>query len=276
MEIWIWVGLFLTGLAVGSFLNLLVFRLGTAESIIWGRSHCMGCRHILEWRELIPVASFVVLGGKCRACRAAISFQYPIVEILTGVIYISVYNFYNQHIYFASPFSVFTELPVFFGYVSGLIFYLTASTLVLAIAIYDFRTSIIAPALFLPFFVLTIVYQLILVFSGSSVREAGLTVLAAVLTFLFFAAFWFFSKGRAMGLGDAEFSATLMLLLGPIYGTIAIVVSFWSGALVGIALILAGLLRMKSKIPFGPLLALGAFFAMFWGPRVLEKYLAFF
>ncbi|MFY9461763.1 MAG: prepilin peptidase, partial [Candidatus Sungiibacteriota bacterium] len=147
MDIAVYFGVFLLGLSAGSFLNALVFRLGTAESILWGRSHCMSCAHTLEWRELIPVASFAMLGGKCRTCHNPISVQYPIVELLTAAVFLLIYASYNSTIFFTSPFAVFGGFSNLFWYASGLLFYFLAATLLLGIGIYDFRTKIIAPAL---------------------------------------------------------------------------------------------------------------------------------
>mgnify|MGYP001587279692 CR=1 FL=1 len=126
MELIFYIGVFLLGLSAGSFLNALVFRLGTAESVLWGRSHCMSCAHTLEWHELIPVASFAMLGGKCRTCHDPISIQYPIVELLTAVIFLLIYASYINTIFFASPFAVFGGHSDIFWYSGGLLFYLLA------------------------------------------------------------------------------------------------------------------------------------------------------
>lgn len=275
-------GIFLLGLSAGSFLNALVFRLGTAESILWGRSHCMACSHTLEWHELIPVASFAILGGKCKSCHAPISFQYPIVELLTAVVFLFIYASYQNTIFLASPFVVLgglstqADLSNILWYAFGLAFYFIAATLLMGIGIYDFRTKIIAPALILPFFILTLIGLAVRWFSGAALAEIAATVIAAFLVFAFFAGLWFFSKGRAMGFGDAELASVIVLFLGSGYGLLSLLLAFWLGAIFGLFLIVAGKAHLKSEIPFGPFLVAGALVVIFWGEAILRTYFAIF
>lgn len=282
MDIAVYFGIFLLGLSAGSFLNALVFRLGTAESILWGRSHCQTCQHTLEWHELIPLASFAILGGKCKACHAPISFQYPIVELLTALTFSLIYISYKNTISFASPFAVLGGLPLqaglanIFGYAFGLIFYFIVAALLLGIGIYDFRTKIIAPALIAPFFILALIGLALQWFSGASLAGIAATVIAALLVLAFFAGLWVFSKGRAMGFGDAELASTIVLFLGSGYGLLALLLAFWLGAIFGLFLIAAGRAHLKSAIPFGPFLVAGAFIALLWGEAMLRTYFAIF
>ena len=261
MEITVYAGFLFLGLTVGSFLNALVFRLGTTESILWGRSHCMTCKHTLKWRELIPVVSFVMLGGKCRSCHDPVSIQYPIVELLTAAVFLLIYTNHKSDI---------------FWYAGDLFFYFFAATLLLAIAIYDFRTKIIASALIIPFFILTLIGLAVRWFSGAALAEIAATVITAFLVFVFFSGLWFFSKGRAMGFGDAELAPAIVLFLGPTLGVVALLFSFWAGALFGITLIALGKASLKSDIPFGPFLVAGAFVAMFWGEALFRVWFTIF
>ena len=310
MSVAITLGIIFIGLAVGSFLNAVVFRLGSGESALWGRSHCMSCKHVLEWYELIPVASFIMLGGECRACHAPISFQYPIVEILTAAIFFFVHQSYQSALFLDSPFSAAVFFLGGFANFLGLTFYLAAAFLLLAVAVYDFRTFIIAPAFMIPLFLLSMVSlagQFIPppsripcgfaagmngdfksfpqdsipcgkvggFISSSSITAVGQTIVLAVVAFAVFAALWFFSKGRAMGFGDAELAAAIALLLGFSKGLAALLFAFWAGALVGIFLILLGRYKLKSEIPFGPFLSGGALAALIWGDAVIQGYLSF-
>src|SRR3989344_3387555 len=84
---------FLFGLIVGSFLNAVIYRLQKGESALEGRSYCPHCKHILAWYDLIPLASFAMLAGKCRYCGKRISLQYPLVELATAVVFVSIFNF---------------------------------------------------------------------------------------------------------------------------------------------------------------------------------------
>lgn len=281
MEPIFYIGIFLLGLSAGSFLNALVFRLGTAESVLWGRSHCMTCQHTLEWHELIPLASFALLGGKCKACHAPISFQYPLVELLTAIVFLLTYVSFKNAIFFASPFAAF-GLPAqagasnLFWYILALGFYLFAAALLLGIGIYDFRTKIIVPALVWPFFVLALVGVSARWFSGAPLAGIVTTAITAFAVFVFFAGLWFFSKGRAMGFGDAELAAAIVLFLGATAGLLALLFAFWLGALFGLLLIAWGKAGFKSEIPFGPFLVAGAFVALFWGGTLLSAYFRFF
>ena len=83
--------LFILGISVGSFLNVLIDRLPRDESVIGGRSHCESCKHALSWFDLVPLFSFVQLAGKCRYCRVSLSFYYPMVELITGVLFAFTY-----------------------------------------------------------------------------------------------------------------------------------------------------------------------------------------
>ncbi|MFY9462274.1 MAG: A24 family peptidase, partial [Candidatus Sungiibacteriota bacterium] len=163
-----------------------------------------------------------------------------------------------------------------FWYASGLLFYFLAATLLLGIGIYDFRTKIIAPALMWPFFILASIGLAVQWFSGAALAGIAATVIAALLVFIFFAGLWFFSKGRAMGFGDAELAPAIVLFLGPLLGVAALLFAFWLGAIFGILLIALGRARLKSDIPFGPFLVAGAFVALFWGEAFLRAYFAIF
>ncbi len=121
--------IFIFGAVVGSFLNVVILRLNTGQSIVSGRSKCFSCAKKLRWYELLPVISFIFLRGKCSACRANISWQYPAVEIVTGLIFLQIFN----------EFSFYFLLSTFY-------FLLVFSVLII-IAVYDYRHQII-PNLF--------------------------------------------------------------------------------------------------------------------------------
>ena len=87
---------FLFGLAIGSFLNCVIYRLEKKQSFLKGRSYCPHCKHILSWQDLIPVFSFLILRGKCRYCRKKISLQYPLVELATGSLFLLIFIYFNN------------------------------------------------------------------------------------------------------------------------------------------------------------------------------------
>ncbi len=217
---------------------------------------------MLEWFDLVPVVSFIALRGRCRRCRSAISPQYPVVELVTGIVFALVFVHQNP---ITSPWLLVT------GY-----WFLVWSILI-AISVYDLRHKIIPNGLVYFFIVLALLsalggWNLPALRSFSEGGDIG-NVTAGPLLALPLAILWLLSRGRAMGLGDAKLSLGIGWLLGLPQGIAALALSFWTGALVAVlmlALQRVGLcsrrraVTMKSEIPFGPFLALGAFLAWFF------------
>jgi leader peptidase (prepilin peptidase)/N-methyltransferase len=243
---------FVFGLIIGSFLNVVIIRLNTQRSF-GGRSGCMSCMNTLSWYELIPVFSFLFLKGRCKNCKAKISIQYPIVEFLTGLIFALLFLKF-QNIFFYDPTPIFS-----FTYA----FYAAAFSLLLVIAVYDIKHKIIPDILSLFLGILTFV-GLFLFNSGGfyphipSILElsSGLIIAAP------FAFFWLVSSGKWMGLGDAKLAISLGWLLGLSRALSGLVLAFWIGAIVGLALVVFSKKHgMKSEIPFAPYLVLGTLLA---------------
>jgi len=232
------VGAGFLGLILGSFLNALLFRYNTGRSILHGRSQCMQCGHTLRALDLVPVVSYVLLLGKCRYCSSRVSFQYPLVEAAAAVLAVLVYLKYQE--------------PVLFSI--ALLAWLT----LLFVLVYDLRHQIIpwgASGL------LAALAFLHIVLTGSTLLAflAG-PILAAPLLF-----FSFISKGKWMGWGDGVLELSIGWLLGLSLGATAMLLAFWSGAAVGIALSLASKrYTMKSEVPFAPFLIFGAACAYFF------------
>jgi len=242
---------FLFGLIIGSFLNVVIFRLNSSKSL-GGRSACMSCQNILAWYELIPVFSFLWQRGRCRNCKSKISLQYPFVELVTGIIFASLFLKFQDVFFLQSLNFVFTFL-----------YYATAFSLLIVIATYDLKHKIIPDILS---FVLGLLTFLGLFFFN----EFGFMVhVPTVLEFLSgliiaapFALFWLVSQGRWMGLGDAKLAIGLGWLLGFSRALSGIVLAFWIGAVGGITLLLFSKKHgLKSEIPFAPYLVLGAMLA---------------
>lgn len=234
--------LFVFGAIFGSFLNVWGLRLNSGMTL-QGRSHCPSCNKKLSFLELVPIVSYIALWGRCRTCRARIPIQYLLVEILTGLIFVSLPLVY---------------LPVF--------------SLFIVIVIYDVRHKIIPDTLVYTAILLSFVYRWL---------STGTTLdwLVGPILFSFFALIWFLSRGRAMGFGDAKLVLAVGLLLGAIQGFSAIVLSFWIGALYGILLMASRFLPllsgskkitiidqarigMKSELPFAPFIILGAWLSV--------------
>lgn len=233
--------LFVLGLALGSFINVLVFRLNTGETIARGRSRCLSCLEQLRWYDLIPLLSYTIIWGRCRYCKTQLSVQYPLVELFAACIVVSVG-------FTVSP----LDMPLRFLVISG--FFLT----LLAASVYDLRHLIIPDQLSLTLLFFVILFEGI---QFSSVSGLGIAydLLAGVGAFLFFGGLWFVSNGAWMGFGDAKLAFSLGIFLGYPEIIIAIVLAFWLGAGWGIMLLLRRVATRKTEIPFGPFLALGTF-----------------
>jgi prepilin signal peptidase PulO-like enzyme (type II secretory pathway) len=257
MEITLTIVFFVLGLIIGSFLNVVIFRLNTEKSF-GGRSACMSCQHKLCWYELIPVVSFIFLWGRCKNCKTKISSQYPIVEAITGIIFATVFLKF-QDIFFLDT------LKFSFSYA----YYTAMFSLLLVISVYDFKHKIIPDALSFIFGILGFLGLFFFNASGLPAQAdfgPGLPPISEFLSGLLIAApfafFWFVSKGTWMGLGDAKLALGLGWMLGLSRVFSGAVLAFWIGAVVGLFLILFKKnYGMKSEIPFAPYLALGAFLA---------------
>lgn len=254
MNTLIFVSMFLLGTIIGSFLNVVIYRMNTSRKIANSRSVCFSCNKTLYWYEMIPVISFLFQKGRCRGCASRISHQYPLVEIITGLIFVALaYNFL-PYLYFS------TNLFVFL-----LSYYVFLFSILLVITVYDIRHKIIPDKLAFVFGL----FSFILIFINQS-GVGGLFVtptlwqlLAGPILALPFALIWLFSKGRLIGLGDAKLILGIGWMLGVSLGLSALVISFWMGALFGVTVLALSKLKisMKTEIPFAPFLALGTFIA---------------
>ena len=242
---------FILGLIIGSFLNVVIFRFNTERSF-GGRSGCMTCQNKLSWSELVPLLSFFVLRGRCRNCKAKISIQYPIVELISGLVFAGLFLKF-QDIFYINTF----VFSVSYAY------YAVMFSLLLVIAVYDFKHKIIPDTLSLVFGVVTFIglffFSNFLFFPHI---PSVLEFLSGILLALPFAFIWLISKGTWMGLGDAKLALGLGWLLGFSRILSGAVVAFWSGAIIGFLLIVfTKKYGMKSEIPFAPFLVLGVFIA---------------
>ncbi len=235
--------LFLLGLSIGSFLNVLIDRLPNGESVIWGRSRCDHCKKPLRWFELVPVISWAMQGGRCLRCHKKLSLQYPLVELATG---------------FGFAYLGFT-LPQPFFLASLVVF---SSLLVIFVA--DWKYQIIPDSMVV---VGTAAATIVWAYIGKDTLVSHVTV--GVLTSLFFGALWLVTRGRGMGLGDVKLVFLLGLLLGYPGIIVALYVAFLTGAVVGVILVMARKKSLKSSVAFGPFLVIGALVALIGGESIL-------
>lgn len=250
---------FLLGTIVGSFLNVVALRYNTGHTLE-GRSHCFSCKRTLVWYELLPIASFLFLRGKCRTCGSVLSLQYPLVELFTGLLLVGLFL---------------KGLPtlLFVGY--AIIF-----CLYIVIAIYDIRHLIVPNGLAYAAAILAFITIFIDIARLTFVVPSLAMLFAGPLIALPLFLLWLLSMGRWMGLGDAKLMLSVGWLLGLLGGVAALLIAFWAGALFGLSLLLYNYVQayrvnlragksallitgkrptMKHEIPFAPFLLLGFF-----------------
>ena len=242
---------FIFGLIIGSFLNVVIYRYNTQKSF-GGRSACMSCQNKLSWYELMPLISFLGLRGRCRSCKTKISIQYPLIELVTGLIFAFLFLKFENIFY--------TNTLIFTGIYA---YYASIFSLLIIIAVYDLRHKIIPDALSLVFGILAFLGLFFFTNYGFYLHLPSiLEFLSGVLIALPFALFWFISRGTWMGLGDAKLAVGLGWLLGLSRALSGLVVAFWSGAIIGLFLVIfSKKYGMKSEIPFAPFLVWGALLA---------------
>ncbi|WP_333870589.1 prepilin peptidase [Desulforamulus putei] len=246
----IWILLFITGAAIGSFLNVCIYRLPAKQSIVSPPSHCHRCNHRLGFWELIPIFSYLFLQGRCKSCRVKISTRYLMVELITGiafVIFVMVFGFNLQSL----------------SYILLFCALLTASLI-------DFDHRIIPDEINL-FLILTgLLLQGLQSFDAlvsgiiGGLMGGGLLLVIAVL-----------SRG-GLGGGDIKLVTGIGVFLGWKLLLVSLFVSFILGSLVGIAWVLFKNKGLKTAVPFGPFLSIGAIIAVFYGQQIIATYLSYF
>ncbi len=266
---------FIVGASAGSSLNSLIHRLHTLESLILRSSYCPNCRHPLKWYDLFPLLSFLTLKGKCRYCQNKISWQYPLVEISTAVIFLLIFNFQ-----FSTPNLQFISiLPQFIT----TLYLLTISCFLIVIFVYDLKHYIIPDKIVYPAIATAFLYHLFRILSFEFVSDLGFRIsdfrtlinplAAAVLASGFFLSIVLLSRGKWMGVGDIKLAFLMGIFLGFPNILVALFLAFFIGAIMGIGLIIFGKKSPKEEVPFGPLLVTGTFMALLWGQRIVEWYL---
>ncbi len=232
--------IFILGLFVGSFLNVFVDRTKNGESFIKGRSHCDNCNKDIAWYDLIPVFSFLFLKGKCRYCKKSLSFYYPIVEVSTGVLFLSTVFFLNL----GSEFSFL------------MMYWLLLASFLLITFFIDLKYGIIPDKIIYPAVLMASIF--ILIVSPHAFLYYLLCGLGAAI-FMYLLSFW------GMGGGDIKLSFLMGIVLGFPKIILALYLAFLTGAVAGVILILWRKKKLRgSTIPFGPFLVLGTFLSLFF------------
>lgn len=241
---------FIFGLCIGSFLNCAIYRL-EQEKTLNGRSFCPRCKHLLGWPDLFPLFSFVFLKGRCRYCKNKISWQYPIVELATGLVFLV----------------IFLTMPAFT--ITGLLailFLFYFSAVLVFLFIFDLKHYLLPDKILLPAIVIAVIYN---IFFPAAPHFVWATIIAAG----FFLLIFLVSRGKWMGFGDVKLAVLMGLLLGLPKVLSALLLAFFVGAVWGLILMVFKKKGLKSEIPFGPFLIFGTFVSLFWGAYIIQWYL---
>ncbi len=242
------------GAAVGSFLNVVIYRLPLRMSLAWPASACPSCKRPLSWYENIPIVSYTLLGGKCRTCRTPLTIRYPIVELLCALMFLGAWWLYGPTLLLASR--------------------LLLGCALIALFAIDLEHYILPDAITLA--------GIGVGFALSFFTEPGW--LSSVIGILIGGGFlWAIAEGyyrirheEGMGFGDVKMLAMVGAFLGWKLTIVTMIMASISGSVVGLAMIVSGRGNMKYALPFGTFLALGAAFAATVGPSLLDWYLGYF
>lgn len=252
--------LFVFGSAIGSFLNVVVDRLSNEVSIM-GRSHCDYCKHKLGPTDLIPIFSFFLLGRKCQYCKKKLSWYYPIVEFITGVMFVIIWIYLPQSLLGAGllrlPTTVFLIKFIYLGIASGLI----------VIFFSDLKYHIIPDQVQIFLFAASL---FLLPLYGPILKIFIERVIAALLVMAPIYFLYWVTKGKGMGFGDVKLAFIIGFMFGIEAGFLVLYFAFISGAIIGIILMFLQKRGLKSKIAFGPFLVIGILIILFWRDGIFE------
>ncbi len=242
----LYITVFLFGIVIGSFLNVCIYRIPKKENIVKIRSHCMECNYQLRWYDLVPLFSYIFIGGRCRKCKTKLSLQYPLIEGLNGLLYVLVVAICGLTI-------------------ESLLYCLMFSAL-LTLSVIDFRTFEIP--LEINLFILTLgLIRVALDYKNFLNYLIGFLSVSGFLYILFL-----ITKGRGIGGGDIKLMAVSGLLLGWKLNILA----FALGCIIGsvIHIIRMKVTKTDHVLALGPYLSIGIMIATLWGNGLLQWYFA--
>ena len=247
---------FIVGICMGSFSNVCIYRIPGGESIVSPPSHCYNCNTKLRSVDLVPVFSYLFLGGKCRYCSTKISFRYPSIELLTGVLYLLVFSVY--------------------GFSMQSLYYIVLASLLVIISFIDLDHFIIPDKLLIIGAVFGLVFNIL--GYGIPFWDGIYGSLVSVGLLLFTLLIEFIIKKEAMGGGDIKLLGMIGLFLGLKYTILTIILAIYIGAIYGILVIIYSKIRNKkynAMIPFGPFISLGAIISLLYGSSIIDFYFIF-
>ncbi len=260
--------IFVFGLTIGSFLNCLIWRLYTDESL-WGRSACPKCKNKIAWYDNIPVLSFIFLKAKCRVCQEKISWQYPLVELAAGILFALSFWIHFGFLANLSPDALLHHSFNWRDYLLILRDWFFISIMIV-VFVYDWRWYLVSDTAVLPSCLIVLIINLFLDLEWKNLLFSG------IIGASFFLIQFIVSRGRWIGGGDIRLGLLMGLGLGWPYILVAIFIAYFIGSIIGISLILIGRKKMDSQIPLGVFLSVASIIVLFWGREIIEWYLKHF
>ncbi len=260
--------IFVLGTIIGSFINVVSLRYNTGMPISNGRSKCFNCSITLKWYEMIPLVSFFFLRGKCKSCSLPISLQYPLVELLSGLVFLGI---------------VFRQIqlwPMYTGFGDGalystlfFVYYALVFSILMVIMIYDMWHKVIPNSFVYAFILLSLLKLGVFLYiqDFAMIPLDWLDLLTPLFLSLPFALLWLISGGKWIGFGDAKLVFGIGALLGFVFGVGAVVLGFWLGAIWSIGMLIMqrfgkkkGRVSMTTEVPFAPFLIIATMIVFFW------------
>lgn len=245
----------LFGLAWGSFLNVVIYRLPRGKSLLWPPSSCPHCGTKIRWQDNIPLLSYLILKGKCRTCHQPISVVYPLVEALTAILLLILYLHFSLSVHFLVA-SLFTSVLIALGFI-------------------DFRHQILPDHLTVPLFAFSLIYGLFR--NDLNLKQVLLGALVGSgFLFLVYISYFLIRRKEGLGTGDIIFMLGIGAFLGIKGALLTLILATFAGALVGLFLLLGQKKGWQFALPFGSFLAAAAFVSLVWGEKIIAWYLGLF
>lgn len=251
MFFWVFI-VFILGSAIGSFLNVVIDRATRGESIN-GRSYCDHCKATLSTLDLVPIISFVFLSAKCRYCKKPLSWQYPVVEVITaGLFTISFLNLASS------------------GTLSSitLLYFFVLVAVAVVVAVVDFKFYLIPTTFVYGASLIALIYNYFYLDSNTFIEHVFAAFAASILFLIVVVA----TRGKGMGQGDIVLAFLMGIVLGYEGTFAAMFLAFLTGAVVSIVLIVLGKKRFGQTIPFAPFLIGGFLLSLFWSEQLTNWY----
>lgn len=250
MEALILIFIFIFGSLIGSFLNVCIYRIPKEESIAFPPSHCGNCNHQLKAKDLVPIFSYLFLKGKCRYCNEKVSMQYPLIEALTGILYVGLFLTYG----FSYETLVFCAL----------------TSILIVIAMIDFKTQYIYDSTIIVGIIIGIIY-LVLSFIYKEDFSLLNTVIGIAIPTIVLALI--VGITGAMGWGDVELIFVVSMFLSIPLGILNLFLSIVIGGIIAGVYMIAKLKSLKSEMAFGPAIVIATYFTLIWGENILNWYI---